>query len=482
MADKTESTPLKEPEWKKKALILGGVEKKEVQDSKKALEDKTSRLKESQAKITWDKEHKKQQWDAQKLFTFDLWAEKNGNKESEKKNENFVETQDTKDKKELEKTEGEYREQLKKNYEAEKAEIIGKMQEWKESALNEEQDTRLKKLQESYLSKYVADFDIKTEEKITPEIIKEIAKTIPDWWEKLVLDDAFTSDKDLKTLRGNLLRQLPTPDIEMDKETLGKYKLLFEQKTGLILSEEQIKRLINETKSLREIPSSQKEKMSQEKDPPPIIDGWGTSGQAYEDYVWSHSPTLWEPNLTDANTWYSLESGKKATENAKNAAKTIKESMRKKYWGTEQQPWEFEKYIDRHAQNHPSFSANQPFLLQSLGQQKAYIYYPGGEVVECSATHGAGWINSTPGAKWSSLGSKELIPDSNWPRNGNKILYRTAVKGLEWCNANDLSRLIRIHEQHGSATHGCTWLPLTEMKRFDAAIDAAGGGAQETFK
>lgn len=385
--------------------------------------------------------------------------------------------------KKIQAAEESYRSELQETYQIEKSEIE-KMEPWKEK------EEKMYWLQKSYIESYVHDFDLSWENKLTDDGIKKMAQTLPDAWQSVLVNWSANLSPSLQKFRNDIIRQLPTPDTEMNSETFSQFRDIFEKKTGLSLTEDQIRQLIMEAKKMREVPDKADNETATEKEnrekierdqSSPLQAPW-LSGQAYEDYLSQNPAVLWEPNVSGVETsGYSFETGKEATENAKNAAKTIKEAARKKYGGSDQQPWEFEKYIDRHAQNNPNFSADKPFLLQSLGQQKAYIYYPGGEIVECSATHGVGGVNNRSGEKWSSLWSKELIPDSNWSRNGNKILYRTAVKGLEWCNANDLDRLIRIHEQHGAATHGCTGLPLGEMKRFDAAIDAAWGGAQEIF-
>lgn len=463
--DQPLSTESKEGEWKP------------VEKTKKPLEiqkEKVETVKKTLQSLRTQKQHNSDVLEARKAL---MWinSELSGDDIKKETSESQKELDEISQK--TAQSELEYGIETKTAYELEIKEL---------DSIQDETEREKKKdqIQTEYISWYVDVLKLEWS-KLSSDEAKKMSENLPDAWKELLINPELSSvhgREKLKKFREDFLRQIPTPDTEMNSETFDQYRSMFEQKTGLSLSEDQIKQLVEEAKKLREIPASEAEKKEQENNPPPIIDGGGRSGQEYEDYVWNHAPTLWEPNLTDANTWYSVETGKEATEWAKNAAKTIKEAMRKKYGGTEQQPWEFEKYIDRHAQNHSNFSASQPFLLQSLSQQRAYIYYPGGEIVECSATHGVGGINNISWQKWSSLWSKELIPDSNWSRNGNKILYRTAVKGLEWCNANDLSRLIRIHEQHGSATHGCTWLPLEEMKRFDAAIDSAGGGAQEIFK
>ena len=96
--------------------------------------------------------------------------------------------------------------------------------------LDEEKKKQIQALQESYLSKYVTDFEVDAD-KVTPEIAHKIAETIPDAWERLLVDDKFTEDKALKTLRDNLLKQLPAPDTEMNTETFSQFQEMFEKKT-----------------------------------------------------------------------------------------------------------------------------------------------------------------------------------------------------------------------------------------------------------
>lgn len=480
MAEKPESKPVppKKPEGEKRAPIPNGVEKKEVQDRRRSLEDKTLKLKASRARS----DHKRDEWDAQKLLkSFDLWVEKKEKKEDEKKDENFVETQETKDAKEKEKIETEYREELKKNYEAEKADIVGKSENWTEPSLNEEQKTKLQELQKTYLSKYVADFEINPKE-IKPETIQKIAETMPDAWESLLLKEEFAKEWPLKTLRDQVLKELPAPDSEMNTETFEKFRKMFAEKTGLELSEEKIQKLIGDTRKIREELYQKEDNNPENKN---IIRRDGNFSEQESAIRGSSISSGPAKNISPDETWsssgYSPETWKQATESAKKSAEIIKSAFKKSEGWDEKTPWKLDKFIDRHASNNPNFSSDKPFLLQDLRNQKAYIYYPGGEIEECSATHGANGVSNVNNSHGTSLGSKELIPDSNGPRNGNSILYRTAVKGLESCNQSDLSRLIRIHEQHWWATWGCTGLPLDVMKRFDAAIDSAGGGAQEIF-
>ena len=115
-----------------------------------------------------------------------------------------------------------------------------------------------------------------------------MSENLPDAWKELLINPELSSvhgREKLKKFREDFLRQIPTPDTEMNSETFDQYRSMFEQKTGLSLSEDQIKQLVEEAKKLREIPASEAEKKEQENNPPPIIDGGGRSGQEYEDYV-----------------------------------------------------------------------------------------------------------------------------------------------------------------------------------------------------
>ena len=175
MAEKPESTPLKNRDWEKKAPIPNGVEKKEVQDRKKSLEDKTLKLKESRAKIAWDKEQKKDREDAQKLLnSFDLWVGDRQNKEP-RKDENFVEKQEVKDLKEQEKAETEYREEIQKNYAEDKKNI------------SQEPET-LKKLESKYMEKYLGVMYPDEAKMFWEKDVEFLTQNFPNAYRELLLD------------------------------------------------------------------------------------------------------------------------------------------------------------------------------------------------------------------------------------------------------------------------------------------------------
>lgn len=192
----------------------------------------------------------------------------------------------------------------------------------------------------------------------------------------------------------------------------------------------------------------------------------------------SHAVNFNWKEYNGALTGYDPETHKEATENAKKSAEIIKQAFQKAPTINPDMQKNLATVVDRHAQNDPHFSSDQPFLAQDISTQTAFIYYPGGRIETCSATHGTNGINNKNNSHGSSLGSKRLT--QGWKWDGMK--YRLIVDGLEWCNANDKERLIRVHEQHWSATYGCTGLPETQMAAFDAAVGSAGWGAQETFQ
>jgi len=68
------------------------------------------------------------------------------------------------------------------------------------------------------------------------------------------------------------------------------------------------------------------------------------------------------------------------------------------------------KMLDRHAKNNPNFRADQPFLAHDVGTRQAFIYFPGGDVEVCPATHGYAGIGNKEGGGGTSLGSKLLTP------------------------------------------------------------------------
>ncbi len=137
------------------------------------------------------------------------------------------------------------------------------------------------------------------------------------------------------------------------------------------------------------------------------------------------------------------------------------------------------KVLERNAKNNPNFNANQPFLAHDVGTKQAFVYFPDGSVEVCPATHGYAGIGNKEGGGGTSLGSKLLAP---W-FEGWKLKYRTIVRWLESCNANDEQRLVRVHEWRwpGTKTAGCSGLLTEVAARLKEAVKSAGGGAEEVF-
>ncbi len=437
-------------------------------------------IKRKQEIAKWNKLQEREKQDAGKMLLDGFSSEPGKLTISQKPKENFVESSELKNARELSGAKTAYQEQLKKTHETHIWELKDKPEE------------QMRVWQE-YLGRCVKDLWINPEN-IGKDDVKVFAETLPKAWKKTLLDSkSVEKNPELKKVRDEILlqgfkvaRRWDMTDAQYQEALLKNMK----EVTGIDdLTQEDVAKILEG----RIIQYEEKEK----EESLLLTRGVNESPEAYESRVRSSSGPMerWEVS-TNIEWWetgwasgYFVESWKEASESSRAAAEKIKKAFQKKYsspnsWPEAVQGSLFQKlslYIDRHAKNNPKFSSNQPFLMQDLRAQKAYIYYPWGEIMECSATHGTGGVSNTDKSHWTSLGSKELVPDTNGSRNGNKILLRTAVKWLEWCNQNDLSRTIRIHEQHGSRTHWCTGLPLSEMQRFDAAIDQAGGGAQEIF-
>lgn len=445
------------PETKKDIPKRKEVELPYIQEARE-LSKATSRLnaiKEKQQNnihTSWEKKIASDEL-TKSTLSFDMWPGKLSDNWSTSK-ENFVESPHIKDQKELAKATGEYQIQLTKTYNTHMRDLVWKPEEQK-------------KLWSQYLEWCIWDLKMNSKN-IWKENIAILSQSLPEVWKNTILHPESAQSPLLKQVRNSIItdcmkypRKPWSTDEQFQKELLDHIK-----KTTGIDSLTQ-----NDIRSLQ---FNEKEKLMEQKQPNETdieynsrhIDSAETNGTG--------EATLSEKGVTDGDTaWYSPETGKSISENAAKTAEKIKEVFKDKP--------ELHKFIDRHASNNPNFSLQKPFLMQNLSIQKAFIYYPGAETfVECSATHWVRGISNTDKSHGTSLGSKELVPDTNDDR-GNKIKIRTAVKGLESCNSNDFSRDIRIHEQHGSKTWWCTGLPMSDMEKFDAAIDAAWGGAMEIF-
>lgn len=486
------SEALKSAEVKKEIKKPNGVELPHVQEIKKldTAAKHIQEVKRKQEVAQWNKLRAWEKEDAGKALLEGFNSEPGKLNVSQKPKENFVESSEVKDARELTMAKNAYQEQLKTTYETHIWELKDKPEEQK-------------KIWQEYLWRCVRDLWINSE-KLGRNDVKALASTLPKAWKETLLDAKSTEkNPELKKVREKIFEQvslnastISRASCKTDREYELRLRESFRQVTGVDLSPEEFRMVIRTQNTARREQTEIQE--SKEK---PLLRKDGESDQSFEARSSRETPgdytaRTWETvktNISDEDgkkIWYSEETWKKATESAENAAKTILDAFKKKYSSSQdvsEKPdsgslfMKLSSKIMRHAQNNPTLSASQPFLLQDLRAQKAYIYYPWGNVVECSATHGSGGVWNTEWSHGTSLWSKKLSPASNGSRNGNSIKIRTDVHGLEPSNQSDFSRMVRIHEQHGARTWGCTGLPLSEMQRFDAAIDAAGGGAMEVF-
>lgn len=106
---------------------------------------------------------------------------------------------------------------------------------------------------------------------------------------------------------------------------------------------------------------------------------------------------------------YSLDVSGEITESEKQSIIIVHEALKKKVSDPVMQE-KLLKILERHAKNNSNFTSSQPFFAHDVATKQGFVYFPGGDVEVCPATHGYAGVGNIKEGGGTSLGSKLLAP------------------------------------------------------------------------